>query len=379
MELLRSNFVEFTEKSHKFCGNKAKKIRAYCHPDEYKGVSDILYRNDGDGTFTDVTKKAGVYNSEGKGLGVICLDYDNDGDQDIFVANDSIRNILYRNNGNGTFTDVTFESGTGYNQDGKTEAGMGTDFGDYDNDGYFDLFVTNLADETNTLYHNHGGTHFTDITFLTGLGEEDEFYVGWGTSFVDHDNDGDQDLFIVNGHVIDNIEMLRDIHTFPQRDWLFENDGDGSFNEISMEMGEYFSIRKPGRGAAFGDIDNDGDMDLLVTNNNDEAVLLQNDGGNQNNWLLVKTIGTKSNRDGIGARIIVVSEDLTQMDEVKSGSSYLCQSDLRVHFGLGKRGRVDRLEIRWPSGLVESYKNRKPNQLLILTEGKGIEEQKFPL
>jgi hypothetical protein len=377
IDLYVTNYLDFTLGNHKFCGDPAKSIRSYCHPDHYNGVDDILYRNNGDGTFTDVTKESGVFNTEGKGLGVICLDYDNDGDIDIYVANDSVRNFLYRNNGDGTFTDVTLLIGAGYNEDGKTEAGMGTDFADFDNDGYFDIFVTNLDYETNTLYHNDGGTYFTDLTFIKGLGEASINYVGWGTNFFDYDNDGDSDLFIVNGHVIDNINLLNPSLKAAQRDFLFQNQGDGEFLETATLMGEHFSVEKIGRGTAFGDYDNDGDVDLFITNSNDTPNFLQNDGGNQNNWLMVKTVGQKSNRNGIGARITVVSGDLTQMDEVKSGSSYLCQNDLRVHFGLGKRKVVDRLQIRWPSGLVETYKDVETNQFLIITEGEGIEEERL--
>ncbi|MCH7762040.1 CRTAC1 family protein, partial [candidate division TA06 bacterium] len=346
LDLYVTNYLDFTFDNHKFCGDPVKNIRAYCHPDHYNGVEDILYRNNGDGTFSDVTKAAGVSNPEGKGLGVICFDYDNDGDTDIYITNDSVRNFLYRNNGDGTFTDVTLFTGAGYNEDGKTEAGMGTDFGDYDHDGYFDIFVTNLDYETNTLYHNDEGDYFADLTFLAGLGEPSIDYVGWGTNFIDYDNDGDEDLFLTNGHVIDNINLLNPNLTVAQRDFLFENRGDGTFADVSSQSGEYFSIEKVGRGTAFGDYDNDGDVDLFVTNSNDTPNLLRNDGGNQNNWLMIKTLGRQSNRDGIGTRISVVSGDLIQMDEVKSGSSYLCQNDLRVHFGLGKRRQVDRVEIR---------------------------------
>jgi hypothetical protein len=381
LDLYVVNFVDFSFDNNKFCGDKKKGIRSYCGPLSYNGISDILYRNNGDMTFTDVTKEAGVKNPEGKGLGVVFLDYDNDGDVDIYIANDSVMNFFYRNDGHGIFTDVTHLSGTGFNEHGRVQAGMGVDAGDFDNDGYFDLFVTNFSHDYNTLYRNNGSGVFNDFTFLTSLEKTSWSYVGWGTGFFDYDNDGDQDIFITNSNSVYEYGLM-EIHEEeegPQEDLLYENQGDGTFADVSKRSGEYFLTEKGGRGTAFGDIDNDGDLDLLVTNNNDEVVLLQNDGGNQNNWLLVKTIGTKSNRDGIGARIRVVSGDLAQVEEVRSGSSYLCQSDLRVHFGLGKRERVDRLEIHWPSGLDETFKNIKPNQLLILTEGKGIEEQKFSL
>lgn len=376
LDLFVANYLDFTFQNHKFCGDRIKNIRAYCHPNQYNGVSNVLYHNNGDGTFTDVTRKAGIFNSEGKGLGAVATDYDNDGDLDLYIANDSVRNFLYRNNGDGTFTDVTFETGTGYDEDGKAEAGMGTDAGDVNGDGYFDLFVTNLDHETNTFYENQGGKYFKDATDLAGLGEPSLNYVGWGTNFFDFDSDGDLDLFVANGNVIDNVEILYEspYHTFMQKSHLYVNRGDGNFRLAGSEMGEYFTEKRVGRGTAFGDYDNDGDQDLFVTHNNQEAILLRNDGGNRNNWILIKTIGTKSNRDGIGARIIVTSGDLVQMEEVRSGTSYLSQNDLRVHFGFENRKKVDLLEIRWPSGRAESYQNLEVNQILTLTEGEGIEK-----
>jgi hypothetical protein len=369
LDLYVCNYVDFTFQNHKFCSDAFKKYRSYCHPDQYNGVPDLLYRNNGDGTFSDVTSAAGIYSMKGKGLGVVPFDYDNDGDFDLYIANDSVRNFLYQNNGDGTFSDVALLTGTSHNEEGKTEAGMGTDFGDYDNDGFFDLFVTNLDQETNTLYHNEGGDHFTDASYLSGLGKPSLIYVGWGTNFFDYDNDGDADLFITNGHTDTFLT-----YTYSQRDLLFSNNGDGIFVDFSITSGEYFKTAKVGRGTAIADYDNDGDVDLFITNSNDTPNLLRNDGGGQHNWLIVKTVGTKSNRDGIGARIKVITGDLIQMDEVKSGSSYLCQNDLRLHFGLGKRKKVDGLEIRWPSGLVETYGKTEVNQILVVVEGEGVKK-----
>jgi hypothetical protein len=375
LDLYVANFVDFSLDKNKYCGNRRKGTRRYCGPRDYEGVSDILFRNNGDGTFSDVSKESGVENIGGKGLGVVFVDFDNDEDADVYIANDSVRNFLYRNNGNGIFTDITFLSGTGYNEDGMAQAGMGTDAGDYDNDGYFDLFVTNFSHDHNTIYRNNGTGIFDDYTFLTGLKESSWSYVGWGTGFFDYDNDGDQDIFITNSPSVYDMGIIEIDEDTPHQDLLFENLGDGTFIDVSKKSGDHFHIEKSGRGVAFGDMDNDGDMDLFVTNNNQDAVLLRNDGGNQNNWLIIRTIGTESNRDGIGTRIKVVTGDITQMDEVKSGTSYLCQSDLRLHFGFGEKKRVDLLEIRWPSGLVETYENVKTNQLLIVTEGTGIEKK----
>ncbi|MCH7761368.1 CRTAC1 family protein, partial [candidate division TA06 bacterium] len=337
LDLYVTNFLNLSLDNPKLCKDKKRGIRIYCGPLQFDGVSDILYMNNGDGTFTDVSNASGISNPVGKGLGVVFVDYDNDGDVDIFIANDSVRNFLYQNDGKGTFTEVTLQSGVGYNEDGKAQAGMGTDAGDYDNDGYLDIFVTNFSDDVNTLYHNNGDKTFEDVSYLTGVGEPSYPYVGWGTNFFDYDNDGDQDLLVVNGHPLYSLEERIEEEPTAQGDLLFENQGNGTFIDVSLKSGDYFHTERVGRGLAVGDYDNDGDIDLFVTNNNQEANLLRNDGGNQNNWLMIKTIGTKSNRDGIGARIKVFSGELTQMDEVRSGTSYLCQNDLRVHCGFGKR------------------------------------------
>jgi hypothetical protein len=377
LDLYVTNFLDMSLEKNVHCFDPKSGDRIYCGPLHFNGVPDILYRNNGNGTFTDFSEKAGIQNPEGKGLGVVFLDFDNDGDVDIYIANDSVRNFLYKNNGKGYFTDVTYLSGTGFNMDGRAQAGMGTDAGDYDNDGHFDLIVTNFFNDFNTLYHNNGNGIFEDLSFSTGVGKPSFTYVGWGTSFFDYDNDGDQDLFIVNGHPLYSIKESIEGESSEQVDLLLENQRDGIFSDISQKSGDYFQKAHIGRGLATGDYDNDGDVDLFVTNNNQNPILLRNDGGNQSSWLLVKVVGTRSNRDGIGTRITVVTGNLIQMDEVRSGSSYLCQNDFRVHFGLGNREKVDRMEVRWPSGQVEQYRDLKVNQLLIITEGEGIREEKL--
>jgi len=373
LDLYVANYLDFTLVKNKWCGRHEEGFRTYCHPDNFDGIADVLYRNNDDGTFTNVTQVAGVFNSSGKGLGVIFGDYDNDGNLDIFVANDSTANFLYHNNGNGTFTVVGVLSGVAYNGEGRAEAGMGVDLADYNNDGLLDLFVTNFDFETNTLYRNHGRGFFTDVTDLAGLGEDREPYMGWGTKLFDYDNDGDLDLFIANGHLLDNVHLYSDVTTHEQGNQLFRNEGGSRFTEVTLSSGQGLLAKKVGRGAAFGDYDNDGDTDIFIVNNNQEATLLRNNGGNHGHWLMVKAVGTKSNRDGIGARIKVVAGALTQIAEVRSGSSYLSQNDLRLLFGLGSRKAVDRVEIRWPSGMVETFKNVAANQLLILTEQQGIQ------
>ena len=379
LDLYVDSYVDYSFAKDKKCTHRG--IRSYCDPDEYPGIPDVLYHNDGDGTFTNVTKSAGVYNPLGKGLGVVCGDYDNDGDQDIYVANDGVQNFLYQNNGDGTFTDVSLFSGVGFNENGKAEAGMGTDFGDYNNDGLLDIIVFNFSLETCTLYRNNGGTPatFSDVTISAGLAAPTFKTLGFGTNFFDYDNDGDQDIFVANGHVVDNISLIDPTLTHAEKAQLFRNNGckEGqptTFTEVSQQSGEYFSIPKVGRGVAFGDYDNDGDIDLLINNENQQAALLRNDGGNRNNFLMIKTIGTTSNRDGIGARVYVTTGKLTQMDEVRSGSSYCSSHDRRLHFGLGKYPKADLVKIRWPSGLVEEFQDVQANQILVLREGEGIVE-----
>lgn len=377
LDLYVVNYVNFTIANHIKCGQGSRGIRAYCHPDVYDGVADVFYRNNGDGTFTDVTEKSGIYNPSGKGLGVVCGDIDNDGDQDIYVANDKTPNFLFRNNSDGTFSEMGLLAGVGYNEDGVGEAGMGVDLGDYDGDGYLDIFVTNFSNETNTLYQNQRSGFFSDMTYVSGLGVSSLLSLGFGTNFFDFDLDGDLDIYVTNGHVLDNVELFKDNITYAQPDQLFGNNGQGFFTDVSDKLGRDFQIAKVGRGAAFGDYDNDGDIDVLISNNNQTANLFRNDSGNHNNWLKIKTVGTKSNRDGIGARVKVVSGSLVQIEEVRSAGSYLSANDLRLTFGLEKLNKIDSVEIRWPSGLTESYRDLPVNQLLILQEGGGYQLQKI--
>jgi len=368
-----------------------KELRVYCPPSDFVGVPDVLYRNNGDGTFTDVTQEAGLFNPSGKGLGVVWGDYDNDGYPDLFVANDTTPNMLYRNNGSPpvhggdqgdafgppadgggvTFTDVALFVGVALGGKGVPFGGMGTSLGDYDNDGWLDLVVTNFQDAPNSLYHNDRDGTFGDATYSSGLGGSSLPYVGWGVDFVDLDNDGYQDIFVVNGHIYDNVEAFDPGYTYAQRNQVFRNRGDGAFDEISDQCGPGLLLNKVSRGAAFGDYDNDGDIDVLITNSNQTPDLLRNDSVNPNHWLILETVGTVSNRDGIGARVKVVAGGISQIREVKSGSSYLCQSDMRLHFGLGAASIVDLVELRWPSGLVERFEGVKANQFLRLKEGEG--------
>jgi len=385
LDLYVVNFVYFDFEVEKHRKYLIKGVTVYAAPENFDGLSDTLYRNNGDGTFTDVTQQTGIFNPEGKGLGMVCGDYDNDGDVDIFVANDATINFLYRNDGvktqqsdadnDVTFTDVALFAGVGLSEDAVAENGMGANMGDYDNDGFLDIVVNNFQRQTSSIYHNEGNGFFLEVSYACGVGEKTRNYLSWGTAFFDYDNDGYQELFIANGHVHDNIELFDDTATAAQQNLLLKNNGDGTFADVSETSGPGLQIKQVSRGAAFGDVDNDGDIDILVVNSNQPPSLLMNEGGNQKNWLMFKAIGTTSNRDGIGVRITVISGQLRQIREVKSGESYLSQNDMRVHFGLDTATKADVVEIRWPSGLVETFKDVQANQLLIVTEGRGLKRR----
>ena len=371
LELYVSNYAKYTPDSNKPCYRHD--IPVYCGPSSYPPQPDVLYRNNGDGTFINLTEKSGLLNvPAAHGLGVAVGDSDNDGDIDIYVANDQDFNFLFENRGDGTFEEAGLLSGVSCSDMGKAEAGMGVAFADYDNDGKLDLTVSNFQNETNTLYHNEGDNFFMDATIPAGIAEHTHRYLGWGIGFLDVDNDGHKDIFVANGHTMDNIVEVDRSTTTPQQNLLFRNLGDGKFENVTAEMGAGFALRKTSRAAAFGDYDNDGDIDILVTNWNQTVDLLKNEGGNRNNWIQVQAVGTKSNRSGIGARIKVVTGERTQYAEVKSSGSYLTFSDLRVHFGLKDAERIDLLEIRWNSGIVDTATNLPVNQVLIATEGKEV-------
>ena len=348
-----------------------KGVAVQCGPRGLPGAGDSLYHNNGDGTFTDVSKRAGVADAIGYyGLDVVGSDFDGDGRLDIFVANDSTPNYLYHNNGNGTFSEIGFEAGVAVNGTGAEQGCMGVTLGDYDHDGRLDMFITNFDDEYNVLYRNVIQNSFTDVSFNAAVATVSLPYVGWGTKFFDYDNDGWIDLLIANGHAYPQRDHYR------QRKLLHRNNGDGTFSEIAMQCGNALAEDRAGRGTAFGDIDNDGDGDVIVNDLDGSPQLLRNDGGNRHNSVLVKVIGVKSNRNGIGARVKVVSDSLIQVDEVRSGGSYLSQNDLRLHFGLGMRTAVDLIEVRWPSGAVDTITGLAVNRLLTIKEGKGLIEQK---
>jgi hypothetical protein len=366
LDLFVTRYIDWTFKTNRYCGEKRPGYRAYCHPDNYDGVTNILYHNNGDGTFTDVSEKAGVANPRGKGLGVAFADYDSDGFTDIFVANDSVQCFLYHNNGNGTFNEVGLLAGVGYNEDGKTFAGMGADFSDYDNDGLPDIVVTDLSNERYILFRNNGDGSFRDATNQSGLGSATLAFSGWSTRFFDFDNDGWKDLFVAQSHVMDTIEKTSPNLKYQEPPLLLRNES-GHF--VRVIAGEVFRQDWAGRGAAFGDIDNDGDIDIAVSNVGQKAYVLRNDGGNRKNWIGIQTVGTKSNRDGIGARIKVVSgSGLTQYFTVNTAVGYLSASDKRVIAGLGEDSIAKLVEIRWPSGITQKFANVKTRQYLKAVE-----------
>ena len=372
VDLFVCRYVNFSLENHKFCGDLARGIKAYCHPDVYDPLPSLLFKNNGDGTFVDITADAGVFvASEGKSLGVVWGDYDNDGDADLYVANDSRRNFLFRNGGGGNFEDVTLLAGVGYSEDGATQAGMGTDMADYDGDGWLDIIVTNLDFEYNALYRGDASEIFVDQSFDSGIAEPSLNYVGFGTFFFDFDNDADLDLFVANGHIIDNVHRFKDTTTYAERNFLFQNLGDGTFREVARSLGAALQEEDVARGAAPGDYDLDGDEDILLTRVGQSVRLLQNLGGNENGWIALRLVGRRSNRDGIGARVTVEVGGRRYFKEVKAGRSYLSQGALEVLFGLGEQASARHVEIRWPSGLVTKLGEIPSGSRWTVVEGLG--------
>src|SRR5580700_7102827 len=350
-----------------------KGVPTMCGPRGLPGDINILYHNNGDGTFTDVTEKAGIHKPGPRySITAVSYDFDNDGWPDVYVAVDSEPSILFQNNHDGTFTDVAVIAGCAYNDDGHEQAGMGVGVADYDGDGYLDIFKTNFADDTCDLYHNNGDGTFSDLSFNSGVGINNN-YVAWGCGFIDYDNDGWADIVQINGHVYPEIDNYNFGETFKNPRLVYRNLGNGRFKDVSSEMGPGISEHFSSRGAAFGDYNNDGGMDMLILNMNELPSLLHNVGGNKLNWIKLKLIGTKCNRTAIGARARVITGKHIQMDEVHSGTSVMSQSDLRLHFGLGKVETVDAVEVKWPTTeKIEKFSQVKANQIITIREGGGI-------
>ena len=378
LDLIIANYVDWSPERNFYCGDRGPGMRSYCHPDDFHGEPPTLFHNNGDGTFRDVSQSSGVGAKGSNGLGVVTFDYDNDGWQDIFIANDHMPNFLFHNNRDGTFREVGYTAGVAVSGEGQFEAGMGTDAADTTGDGRLDLIVTHLDMQLARLYQNMGDGTFDDATFRSKLSYATFHMSGFGTRFMDYDNDGSRDIFMANGHVLDNIQRYHADTQYAEPKLMFRNLGRGIFENVSDQLGPDFLLPRVSRGAAIGDFDNDGDLDILVNNNGQPPQLLRNDGGNANHWLEILLIGTKSNRDGVGARVKIRAGDLTLYDQRKGGMSYQSAQDPRLHFGLGQYSKVDSIEIVWPSGMVTRLSGLKSDQMIAVQEGAGIVDRPFP-
>ena len=369
LDLYVSNYLDFSYDKHVPIMQRGFPV--YATPRYFLPLPDNLYRNNGNGTFTDISKNSGVGQHAGWGMGVVCADYDGDGDTDVFVGNDVAENFLFRNDGTGRFEEVGLTAGCAYDLHGDQQGSMGADCGDYDNDGLLDFYVTSYELQLATLYRNLGDGLFEDVTMLTGAGAGTLPHVTWGNGFADFDNDGDRDIFIACGHLQENVGLYDDTKTYLARNILLTNTGDGKFVDISDRAGDGMNVRLSSRGAAFDDLDNDGDIDVVILNSRREPTILRNDSPSKGHWLQVGLRGVKTNRDGIGAHVKVVAGDLTLIDEVHSGRGYQSHYGTRLHFGLGGREKVDRIEVRWIGGAKDVLKDVAVDQILTVTEGTG--------
>jgi enediyne biosynthesis protein E4 len=380
LDLYVANYVDLDIDNLPQFGNglfcQYRGIPVNCGPRGLKGAQDRLYHNNGDGTFTDVTEKLGIDSERYYGLGVLWLDYDKDGCLDLYVANDSSPSLLYHNNCHGGFTEVGAEAGVAYSSDGREQAGMGIDAADYDGDGWPDILKTNFSDDDNNLYHNDHNGEFTDLAGAAGIGAISNPYLGFGAKFLDYDNDGWPDIFIANGHVDPQVEGQSFGVGYAERPFLFHNLQNGKFDEVGQKSGGALGKKYVGRAALTADFWNRGRQDLLITNLDASPVLLRNEVPSPGHWLQIKTIGTKSNRDGFGAKVEISVEGVTRSAEVRAGSSFESSSDPRIHFGLGGRTRVDAIVIRWPSGQVDKLGSEAADQELVVREGSGVVERK---
>jgi hypothetical protein len=378
LDLVVTNYIDWSPKNNIWCGEHRPGYRSYCHPGNYKGQKTKLYHNNHNGTFTDVSDASGVGKPESKGMGVVLADFNNDGWPDIAIANDSWPNFLFLNKHDGTFQDVSFVSGIAASEDGRYEAGMGIDAADVTGDGFQDIYITHLDFELNRLYrNNHDGT-FTDDTFHSGIGNKAILLSGVAAKFLDYDNDGWPDILQLNGAMLDNVQLYHQEVSYKEPLLMFRNLGKGIFDKVSDSLGPDFMRPIAGRGLATADYDNDGDVDIVTNNRGEYPSLLRNDGGNANHWLEIFLIGTKSNRDGIGASLKLSAEGVSHVEQAKGGMSYMSASDPRIHFGLGKRTRIDSLEITWPSGQIDRITNVPIDKILAVKEGAGIVPKNFP-
>jgi hypothetical protein len=378
LDLVIANYVDWSPERNFYCGDRGSGLRSYCHPDDFRGQPPTLYHNNGDGTFADVSTSSGIGLKGGNGLGVVTFDYDNDGWQDVFIANDHMPNFLFHNNRDGTFREMGYAAGVAVSSDGQFEAGMGADAADATNTGRMDLVVTHLDMQLARFYRNLGDQTFEDATLRSKIGYATYHMSGFGTRFMDYDNDGALDIFMANGHVLDNIQRYHADTRYAEPKLMFRNTGHGIFENVSDRLGPDFQMPRVSRGAAIADFDNDGDLDILINNNGEAPQLLRNDGGDANHWLEILLIGTKSNRDGVGARVKVSAGDLVLYDQRKGGMSYQSAQDPRLHFGLGPHSTVNAVEVLWPSGSATKLANLKSDQIIAIKEGEGIVERPFP-
>jgi enediyne biosynthesis protein E4 len=378
LDLVVTNYIEWTPKTNLWCGERRPGYRSYCNPGNYKGQKTKLYHNNHDGTFTDVSDSSGVGKPESKGMGVVLADFNNDGWPDIAIANDTWPNFLFLNKHDGTFQDVSLVSGLAASEDGRYEAGMGIDAADVDGDGWLDVYITHLDFELNRLYHNNQDGTFDDYTYRSGIGNKAILLSGVSMKFLDYDNDGWNDIVQLNGAMLDNVQLYHSEVSYKEPLLMFRNSGKGQFEKVSDSLGPDFLRPIAGRGIATSDYDNDGDIDMAINIRGDYPELLRNDGGNLNHWLEVLLVGTRSNRDGIGASLKLTSERFVHVEQSKGGMSYMSASDPRIFFGLGKRTKIESLEITWPSGQVDKLTNLPVDRIIAVKEGTGIVPRSFP-
>jgi len=369
-------YVSLEPNGLRYC--KFSDVLTSCPPSVYRGSPDMLYHNNGDGTFTNVTQKAGIYQPEGKNLAVGSADYDNDGWPDLFVANDGLNAYLYRNQRNGTFSEEGLLSGMALTKQGLAMAAMCVSLGDYDDDGWLDLFITDFQNASDHLFRNTGKGAFEETSDEAGITRPTHDVLGFGGGFFDYDNDGWLDIFVANGHVYPEIEQATPGVRYKQNNSLFHNERKGKFSQVSKTSGSGFATPHVSRGVAFADFDNDGFVDVAVANNNDPPLLLHNNGGNGNHFVNFKLVGTKTNRDALGSRVRVVAAGISQIREIQAGGSYLSQSDLRANFGLGAATKADLVEIQWLGGQKQTFRNVQADRFYLATEGKDeLSLQKF--
>jgi hypothetical protein len=369
LDLFVSHYLEFSYDKH--VTTTTMGIPVYANPRFYHPVPNVLYRNNGNGTFTNVSLESGIGRHAGYGMGTVCADFDSDGDTDIFVANDVSENFLFKNDGTGKFEEVGVETGFAYDGNGDEQGSMGVDCGDYDNDGWLDFYVTSYQRQLATLYRNIEGDAFEDVTLATGAGAGTLPHVTWGNSFVDFDNDGDRDIFVACGHLQDNVELYDDTTSYYAQNILLANTGDGKFIDVSATSGDGMKVKLSSRGAGFDDLDNDGDVDVVILNSRREPTILRNDSPAKGHLLQVRLKGVKTNRDGVGAHVKVTAGNLVLVDEVHSGRGYQSHYGSRLYFGLGDRTKVDRIEVRWIGGGVDVFENIAADRLITLTEGSS--------